>query len=129
MTTNGPPKTDTNGSVERSVRPLADRLRDEIARTVELDLLHHDAAAEIESQKTIIDGYARIYSEAMSSLRETVAERERLRALIDGIKSDLIDATLPGIGQGSEWLEKQLIKRMSAFVHASDRHNTKMTGA
>ena len=37
------------------------------------------AVAEVERQKIIIDGCARIYVETMKALRETVDERDRLR--------------------------------------------------
>jgi len=37
------------------------------------------AVAEVERQKTVIVGYARIYGEAMKALREAVDERDRLR--------------------------------------------------
>jgi hypothetical protein len=37
-------------------------------------------SAEIDRKQTIIDGYARLYSATMKSLRETVSERDRLRA-------------------------------------------------
>lgn len=48
-----------------------------------------EVAAERERQKTVIEGYERIYNDAIKALRETVDERDRLRRDVGAMQAQI----------------------------------------
>ena len=71
----------------RNMGNEAEAAADEIARLrgivpEVLERINDELCTENERQKIVIDGYARIYNDAMRALRETVDERDRLRTLM-----------------------------------------------